>query len=156
MFLIRCLKLEKEYAEYLNKDSKKAECQPKGPSKGCSNDHLTKIEKNCFSKDPLANIESKPRSDTLEEMREHIAALPQHAPPCSVSGVRPRVGSWSGVRPRVGSGSGSRPHISLERSISAGIYEDDVFLVNYRKFERGGMPYVYDDRKTSNVYLLIV
>lgn len=109
MFLIRCFKLEKEYEEYLNKDS--SQLSPHDPKE-----------------------ERKPRSGTIDEMREHIAALPS----TSVHNLA-QVGRSQSL---------SSQHPQLGRSVSAGIYEDDVFLVNYQKYGRTEMPYVFDDRKT--------
>ena len=40
-------------------------------------------------------------------------------------------------------------HPVLGRTVSADIYSDDVQLVNYEKYGREGVPYVFDDRKTS-------
>ena len=119
MFLIRCFKLEKEYEEYINKDS--------------STQKLTDLD----------TAERKPRSETiiLEESREHIAALPSESTshPHSLHKVG-RANSVAQFK--------SSHHTQLGRSVSAGIYEDDVLLVNYQKFGREGMPYVFDDRKT--------
>ena len=77
--------------------------------------------------------ETKPRSDTLDaEGEENISALPS-ASLQNIAGTR---------------NQNVVPHPQLGRSVSAGIYEDDTFLVNYQKFGRDGMPYVFDDRKT--------
>ena len=120
MFLIRCFKLEKEYEEYINRDS--------------STQKLTEKDQ----------TERKPRSETiLEESREHIAALPSESAshPHSLQKVG-RANSVAHTQFK------SNHHTQLGRSVSAGIYEDDVLLVNYHKFGRDGVPYVFDGRKT--------
>ena len=80
---------------------------------------------------------TKPRSGTDAELGEHIADLPVKQG--SVSSVYAR-----NTRPQSTSG-----HKPLGRCFSAGLYGDDVFLVNYEKYARDDIPYVYDDRKTS-------
>ena len=120
MFLIRCFKLEKEYEEYINRDSSAQKLTEKDQS------------------------ERRPRSETIqEESREHIAALPSESTshPHSLH----KVGRANSVAHMQSKKSG---HAQLGRSVSAGIYEDDVLLVNYHKFGRDGVPYVFDDRKT--------
>ena len=73
---------------------------------------------------------TKPRSNTLEqESKEVLGALP----------CKPMKNNKD------------KTHGVLARSVSAGIYEDDIFLVNYQKYGRDGVPYVFDDRKTRTV-----
>ena len=127
MFLVRCFKLEKEYEEYLKKDQGNLNCQPKDRS-------ITK------STDPVSVIVTKPRSDTIDEVEEHISDLPK----C----VLPPGGPPYSRSNSLGAAPSGGQHPALGRSISAGIYEDDVLLVNYQKFQRDEMPYVFDDRKT--------
>ena len=125
MFLIRCLKLEKEYEDYINKDSS-------------STQKLTQEELPA----------TKPRSETIDESREHIAALP------SESGSRAGSMSKIGRANSVTQYNKKKGHAQLGRSVSAGIYEDDVLLVNYSKYGRDGVPFVFDDRKTRGLSLI--
>ena len=125
MFLIRCFKLEKEYEEYMNKDSSPAQ-------------KLTEKDQ----------TERKSRSETIDESREHIAALP------SESSSNPHSLHKVGRANSVSAFKTTKSHHALGRSVSAGIYEDDVLLVNYHKFHRDGVPYVFDDRKTRKSLLI--
>ena len=90
-------------------------------------------------KDPLSSpvFEAKPRSDTVtEEMKESVSALPDS------------YAAHTLTRSLSVSAHGATNHATLGRSVSAGIYEDDQFLVNYQKYGRDGVPFVFDDRKT--------